>query len=128
MRLHFHRRWLVLGGLWIGLVIFLSLTPAPPKPLTLDHSDKLAHLLAYGWLMLWFCQLYVGAARRWALAIGLIALGVGLEFLQTLTPTRSYDVLDMLANSTGVLLGALLAATPLAHALRRVENYCLRQA
>ena len=128
MKLRLHHTWLALGGLWIGLVIFLSLTPVPPKPITLDHSDKLAHLLAYSWLMLWFCQLYVGAARRWALALGLIALGVGLEFLQTFTPTRSYDAWDMLANSTGVLLGALLAATPLAHALRGIENRCLRQA
>ena len=128
MKLRLHRTWLAVGGLWIGLVIFLSLSPVPPQPTRLDHGDKLAHFLAYSWLMLWFCQLYVGSARRWALALGFIALGVSLEFLQTFTPTRSYDLLDMLANSAGVLFGALLAITPLAHSLRCIENRCLRQA
>lgn len=129
MKLHFHRTWLALGGLWIALVIILSLMPNPPDPLGFEQSDKLSHLLAYGGLMLWFCQLYAGKAQRWVLAFALVTLGVGLEFLQSLTPDRLYEVLDMLANTSGVLLGWLLAATPLAQGLRVIEaRYLVRSA
>ena len=129
MRLRYHRAWLALGGLWIAIVIFLSLMPSPPQPLSLPQSDKLSHFLAYGWLMLWFCQLYAGSAQRWRLALALVALGVGLEFLQSLTPERTYEVLDMAANSSGVFLGWLLATTPLAQGLRLVETrYLARKA
>ena len=79
--------------------------------------------------MLWFCQLYSGAARRWGLALAFVALGIGLEFLQSLTPDRAYEVLDMAANAGGVLLGWLLAATPLAQGLRLIEaRYLMRSA
>ena len=125
MRLRYHRIWLALGGLGIGIVILLSLMPNPPSPLTFDQSDKLSHFLAYGLLMLWFCQLYTESAWRGGLALTFVALGVGLEFLQGLTPHRSYEVLDMAANTSGVLSGWLLATTPLAQGLRLFEARCL---
>ncbi len=125
MKLRYHRAWFALGVLWIATVIFLSLMSKPPHPLSFEQSDKLSHFLAYGWLMLWFCQLYTGTARRWGLAVAFVALGVGLEFLQSLTPDRTYDVFDMAANTSGVLLGWLLAITPLAHGLRMIETRCL---
>lgn len=125
MRLRYHRAWFALGVLWIAIVIILSLMPNPPDPLSFEQSDKLSHFLAYGWLMLWFCQLYSGAARRWGWALAFVTLGVGLEFLQSLTPDRTYEVLDMAANSGGVLLGWLLATTPLAQGLRVIEARCL---
>ena len=129
MRLRYQALWLALGGLWIAIVILLSLMPGPPTPITFDQSDKFSHALAYGWLMLWFCQLYAGTQRRFALALALIALGVGLEFLQTLTPDRTYDLFDMAANSGGVFIGWLLATTPLAQTLRLLETrYSARKA
>ena len=124
MRLRYHPLWLALGGLWIAIVVLGSLMPGPPTPITFDQSDKLSHALAYAWLMLWFCQLYAGTRRRFALALALIALGVALEFLQNLTPDRTYDLLDMAANTGGVLLGWLLATTPLAQTLRLLETRC----
>ena len=125
MRLRYHRAWFALGVLWIAIVIILSLMPNPPDPLSFEQSDKLSHFLAYGWLMLWFCQLYTETARRWGWALAFVALGVGLEFLQSLTPDRVYEALDMAANSGGVLLGGLLATTPLVQGLRVIEARCL---
>ena len=45
---------------WGGAVaiVWLSLTPAPPK-LDFEHGDKLGHFLAYGALIFWFCLLYL---------------------------------------------------------------------
>ena len=45
------------------------------------------------------------SASALAYGAGFIAMGVGLEFIQGMTDYRTYDVLDMAANSIGVLLG-----------------------
>ena len=49
--------------------------------------------------------------------IGLLALGVGLEFLQALTPHRTFDPVDMVANALGVALGLALTSTLLGRTL-----------
>ena len=55
--------------------------------------------------MFWFCQLYLKAQTRVYYAAGFIALGVGMEFLQDMTGYRTFEVLDMAANTIGVFLG-----------------------
>jgi glycopeptide antibiotics resistance protein len=86
-------------------IVWLSLTPSPPQ-VEFRESDKVGHVLAYGLLMLWFAELYV---RRIFFAFGFIAMGVGLEFIQGMLGYRTFDVLDMLANTAGVFLGWLAA-------------------
>lgn len=76
--------------------------PQPPK-LDLEQGDKLGHFAAYGLLMFVFCLIYSQRATRLAYATGFIAMGVALEFLQGMTDYRTFDLLDMLANATGVL-------------------------
>ena len=92
------------GWAWAAAIVWLSLTPSPPQ-LDVAHGDKLGHFAAYGSLMFWFCQLYFRRNARIAHAVGFIALGVGLEFLQGELGYRSYEVFDMYANTLGVLLG-----------------------
>ena len=96
------------GWAWAGAIVWLSLTPAPPRP-DFSPSDKLDHLLGYGLLMFWFCQLYPGTRTRVAYATLFIAIGVALEYLQGHFGYRTYDVFDMYANALGVLLGWLFA-------------------
>ena len=93
------------GWAWAAAIVWLSLTPSLP---TLDagHGDKLGHFTAYALLMFWFAQLY---ARRLWYAIGFIAMGVALEFLQGQTGYRHYDLVDALANALGVAAGWGLA-------------------
>ena len=103
------RRILVaLGWAWLAAIVWLSLTPSPP---TVDfaESDKVGHFIAYGGLMFWFSMLYVKRAPRIAYAAGFIAMGVGLEFVQRWLGYRSFELLDMAANTIGVLLGLALA-------------------
>jgi len=129
MMLRYHRVWLALGWLWVVIVIALSLISNPPHPMSFEQNDKVSHFLAYGCLMLWFCQMYSGVWRRLGLALAFVAMGVGVEFLQSLTPDRSYDAFDMAANTVGVIAGWLLASTPLAHGLRVIEaRYLARSA
>ena len=85
-------------------IVWLSLTPSPPT-VDFEASDKVGHLAAYGILMLWFCRLYYFAATRMLLGALFVAMGIGLEFAQGALGFRSYELLDMLANTAGVLLG-----------------------
>ena len=88
----------------VGVILWLSLTPQPPH-VDFEQSDKVGHFLAYGGLMFWFCQLYPRTRTRAAYAAGFIALGIAIEFLQRATGYRSFEVMDMVADAIGVLLG-----------------------
>lgn len=99
--------WLALGWALVAAIAWLSLAPAPPQ-LEFEQSDKLGHLLGYGGLMFWFCQLYRKTTRL-LYALGFIAMGVALEFAQGQLGYRTYEVFDMYANALGVLLGWALA-------------------
>ena len=97
------------------LVIYLSLTPDPVQ-LKVPHGDKLGHVLAYAALMSWFANLYEVSVRRMQFAIGLIALGISLEFVQRWTGYRSFEVADMIASAAGVAVGWVYASP-------RIPNY-----
>ena len=95
---------LAAGWAWAAAIVWLSLTPAPPR-VDFEHSDKLGHFGAYGLLMFWFCQLYDARPTRIGYGLGFVAMGIGLEIVQGELGYRTYDVFDMIANSLGVLLG-----------------------
>lgn len=124
--LKLHRLWLATGWLLIALVVYLSLTPSPPTPLTFDNSDKLEHALSYMVLSFWFCQLYRLPQARLVVIIALTGLGVALEYVQGWTGYRSFDVLDMLADSVGIALGWLLVLTPLGGLLAVIDRRVAR--
>jgi VanZ family protein len=100
------------GWGWAAAIVWLSLTPSPPE-VDLPQGDKLGHFAAYGALMFWFAVLYPQRKSRIAYALGFIAMGIGLEFVQTALGYRTYELFDMYANTLGVLLGwaAALAAS-----------------
>jgi glycopeptide antibiotics resistance protein len=104
---------IAIGWAWAATIVWLSLTPAPPK-VDFAQSDKVGHFIAYGTLMAWFCFLYLRPRTRVLYGIGFIAMGVGLEVIQGLLGYRTYEVFDMFANTLGVLLGwaAALVALP----------------
>ncbi|AMC34155.1 VanZ family protein [Janthinobacterium sp. B9-8] len=112
-RIAFERlAWAYVAFIWVMSLIPLSM-PAMP------NSDKIGHFLSYGLLALWF-----SLARQKKLPhIWLLAslMGVAIEFAQALTPYRSFDTHDMLANACGALIGTLLAVALLQwlpHSLR----------
>jgi VanZ family protein len=125
LSLAYPRFWSAVGWLLVAGVVAGSLLPAPTVAnLTFSLNDKVMHSGAYCLLMLWFSGLY---RRSLYLAIGavLLTLGVGLDFLQSFTRTRSLDWHDMVANAAGVVLGLVLAFYLLGGWCQRLERRLL---
>ncbi len=108
LSLRFPRLWLSLGWLAVALAIFVCLMPINELPQPPDMSDKTEHFLAYFLLSMWFGGIYV-RGRYWAIALGLLVLGVLIEFAQgAMGFGRQADAADVLANSSGIAAGLVL--------------------
>ncbi len=99
--------YLTIGWLLVALIIYGSLSPAP---ITQDAGigDKWQHFLAYFITMTWFAQLYGNSRKLLAQGIFLIALAIALEFAQKAGGDRTFETLDMLTSTAGVLTASLM--------------------
>ncbi len=108
--------WLCLAG-----VVILSLVPTDRLPDEVGLVwDKAQH--AGGFVLLTILGLSAYPGRLWAVGLGLLAAGAGIELAQEATGWRQGDVLDLLADAAGIVIGlawALLPASP--SRSRRVE-------
>ena len=123
-RLRLHGIWRAVGIALIATVLTLSLMPIEAD--LGENRDKLWHFLAYGTLMFWFGMLIPARRRQLVIALAFCAMGAGVEFLQDMTPYRSYELADMMANSVGVLIGWSVVLTPLKHSLAWIEDLIFR--
>jgi VanZ family protein len=117
LRLNYQPVWLALGWLMVAVVIWLSLSPSPPKGPDFPDSDKLMHGLTYLVLTGWFGQLYRSRVGRLGWAVGFAALGAVLEVMQGVGGVREASWGDGVANAVGAVCGWLLLRTRLAGAL-----------
>ncbi|MGB0466902.1 MAG: VanZ family protein [Pontibacterium sp.] len=84
------------------IVTYLSLLPAIEVQGP-EISDKVLHFLAYFGTS---TMAYLGFPRAtWRLALFIILWGIGIELVQWQLPTRTFELLDMVANSLGGLAG-----------------------
>ncbi len=99
-------------ALYAVLILFVSLEPSPGS--APGGWDKLYHGLAYLGLAFLLMRAFSisgpFAGPRAAVAAFVLAAAYGglIEFLQSLTETRSAELLDGLANITGAAAGALI--------------------
>jgi VanZ family protein len=70
----------------------------------LQVNDKVQHVLAYVSLA-FLPALHEPRRRLVSIALGLVALGILLEFGQLLSPGRSFEIGDMAADAAGVVAG-----------------------
>lgn len=80
-------------------ILGLALSPASPPALDTGW-DKANHALAFAVLAAWA---HGGWRSRWRWA-WLLGLGVAIEALQALTPTREHSVADVVADAVGLAL------------------------
>ncbi len=123
MSLQFRAALLTLSWIWLGVIIILSLISIPGSvTVSIPHIDKIEHTFSYFILMFLFGQCYVLTRTRIIYAMFFIALGISLEYLQSLTATRQFEYADMIANTTGVFLGLLLSDSLLQKVVIAVDN------
>jgi VanZ family protein len=123
------RQWLLLTGLYVVLIFFLSSRPYlhAPGP-NFYMKDKLAHGIEYfvlGWLM----ARAIRPARtpsRLIRVLWFVALGAGIaatdEMFQGTIPGRVKDVTDWMADVTGLSIGATLSIVRAARAEHSSRN------
>lgn len=96
--------WLQAIGITVLCLLPLRELPGPDGPWT----DKVYHLAAFGLLMWWFAVALPRA--RWPVTgLAVVLLGVCIEFAQGFVPFRAPSFADAIADTAGMLAGALLA-------------------
>lgn len=92
----------------VAIISYYSLR-RPRHDFLHSMSDKMSHLLAYFTLfvVLKFAFPRLGTVKAIVLCVGYSLL---MEFIQYFIPFRQFEMLDMLANTSGVLLGVALVA------------------
>ena len=100
----------------IFIIVLLSVYPGniyyPAKIYggdeVLAESDKSNHYISYFILTIMGFLSYPNSNLFWKLSISLLLLGSFLEILQIWIPNRSFEFLDMLANTSGVVIGLVI--------------------
>ncbi len=96
------RAWVFMVG-WIALTCFALTFPFdlknPPKALE-RGGDKIIHTSLFTVM-----GISAQAAAPWISLLVTGPFAVGLELVQKKIPSREFDVVDMLANITGIFLG-----------------------
>ena len=90
----------------LAVFIYLGLTPSPENSVPM-FNDKLMHFTGYfiaGGSISFAFPLW----KLWQRASFLILFSIGIEIVQHFMPPRTFDVFDIGANSSGVILGLLL--------------------
>ena len=119
--LRFARAWLAMGWFLIIATFIVCLVPGHDLPST-GISDKWEHTIAYSVLTLWFVGIY-RRSRYLRIAGALVVMGIVIELLQgAMNLGRQCDYRDVIANSSGVVVGMLAALAGIGGWARWVEN------
>jgi VanZ family protein len=93
----------------IGAISYLSLTPKIEFPLDFEKSDLVYHVIAYLWLSVLPFFSFQREKTAFISALLMFPLGIGLEIAQTVIPGRVFSLMDIGADSVGVILGLVCA-------------------
>jgi VanZ family protein len=107
--LHWRYLWLALWIAGMAIGAYLSLRAGIMRDPVIPPFDKLLHALGYSVLAMLACGLFApGKTRRTAL-LWLLVFGALIELAQgTFAVNRQADPWDLVANTAGIALAALL--------------------
>ena len=91
--------------LTIGLIFYFAVidnSPLPYHPMIDGWNDVILHIGAFGLLTVVSLLIW---PPTWNLAVFLFCVGCAMELFQVLVPSREVDIMDIAANSVGILLG-----------------------
>lgn len=107
--------WPVLLFLWAAVIMVVSVIPGADLPsLSIWEPDKVMHVFVYAVLTFLFFKWLKGFStpvslnKKAFIAVTVCILyGFIIELIQLILPTRSFDLLDELANMIGCLLSLI---------------------
>lgn len=92
----------------LAIYTYLGLTPHPENSVPV-FNDLLMHFTGYG-----VAAISISFARpiwpMWQRAVFLIVYSIAIEIVQHFNPPRTFSLMDILANGSGILLGLLVIA------------------
>ena len=136
--------WLMIGYIMMLLVVYYSVIGQIPDPSGIAkyfdqgaakpylgrratlwmYYDTYIHLFTYFLLMVWFAQLYHVRKQRFFYALIFICMGIVLELIQSVELTRQFELSDMAANFTGVLIAFVITRVAVCRSLLlKFESY-----
>jgi VanZ family protein len=89
----------------VGITV-LSLMP-PISKINLNEKDKIGHFVAYTVLTINGLMIRKYQSKKMWLLFAFILYGGLMEFLQGFVPGREVSAWDLVANTSGVLIGLL---------------------
>lgn len=99
-KIHRGRAWLFLV-IWVVITGVLLTVQFRKVPQVVEHGyDKVVHTALFTVM-----GIAAQAAAPFISLIITVPVAIGLEYVQKQIPYRTYDIVDMLANLTGILLG-----------------------
>lgn len=117
--------WFGVGVLMALLVAVVCLMPGGKVPDLPGVSDKVEHFVTFTLLSFWFSSILVRRDFFW-MALVLLAFGVLIEVAQEMMRRgREGEVLDVAADAGGIIVGLLLALTPLGRWAGWIERLLL---
>ena len=91
-------------------IAILSLVKIGHQPIQINNLDKYEHVLAYFALsFFWLLAFRTSKISKFLIGFCCFFYGIIIEALQvTVTSYRSGDILDILANTTGILIAYII--------------------
>ncbi len=120
-KLKLQKLWLLIGLIYIVVIFYLCLRRSTGTTPSFAHLDKIIHFSAYFIMMSYFAQILKKSSYKKAF-IAFLLMGVLIEFLQLMTGYRSFELLDMVANTSGLLMGWLIFGNYFSNILLFVEK------
>jgi hypothetical protein len=99
--------WRVLFWVAVMFGFAWALRHAPLEAPWIPYEDKVKHALSFWVLVLLGWRGGYRSALK--LGLGLLGLGVAIELAQSLTPWRSAEAADVLADGAGIAIGLWMA-------------------
>lgn len=115
--------WQGLGFALIMLVTLLSLIEIKSGPNPISGLDKVVHFFIYFSLSSYYVQMVeLKKKQLFKIILAFILMGLLIEVFQHFVPWRSFELLDLLANSCGALMGTYLAKSYYPNILIKLEE------
>ena len=121
---------ILIGLIYVSLITFGSLSSSNNiSMLDFKHIDKIIHLISYAILCLiifLIFETFKTKAGIWFAFLFPTAYGIFIEILQLMiTTSREFSLLDILANTVGVIIMTALIISKKQCIVKKLETYML---